>query len=136
MHQVLTLPLNKYVANNTVNPEVPFKHPTGAPAPVTNVNSTTTATTYRGNSRGRGGNRGRGGYVPRDNPHKDSTCTYCSKKGHIVDICYTKRNDDKITKICGGMMAKIKKELTSQVFSQVDKRLNAKGLSSPGEGKT
>jgi hypothetical protein len=117
MQQVLTLPLNKYVASNAVNPEVPFDHPTGAPTPVANVTPATNATTSTSNGRGRGRGRGRGGYMQKDNPHKDLTCSYCSKKGHIGDICYTKRNDEKIAKICGGMMAKIKKDLTSQVFS-------------------
>jgi hypothetical protein len=136
MQQVLTLPLNKYVSSTSVNPEVPFDHPTGAPAPVANVNPATNATTTTSDSRGRGRGRGRGGRNQKDNPHRDSTCAYCSRKGHIEDIYYTKRNYEKIAKICDDMMAKIKKDLTSKVFSQVDKRLNSKVLSSKGEGKT
>ncbi len=33
------------------------------------------------------------------NKFKDETCTYCNKKGHTETICFTKLDDDKLTKM-------------------------------------
>ncbi len=30
---------------------------------------------------------------------KEETCTYCNKKGHTEAVCFTKRDDDKLTKM-------------------------------------
>ncbi len=35
----------------------------------------------------------------RQNRFKDETSTYCNKKGNTETVCFTKRDDDKLTKM-------------------------------------
>ena len=41
---------------------------------------------------------------------KDEICTFCSKKGHTENVCFTKRDDDKLSKLtekCSSSMAEV-----------------------------
>ncbi len=47
----------------------------------------------------------------RQNKFKEETCTYCNKKGHTEVVCFTKRDDDKLTK----MAVKVSAEIAEQI---------------------
>ncbi len=47
------------------------------------------------------------------NRFKDETCTYCNKKGHTENVCFAKRDDDKMTWLARKVSATMAQSIAS-----------------------
>ncbi len=71
--------------------------------------------------------------VHRQHRFKDESCTYCNKKGHTEMVCFSKCDDEKVTKISVKISAVMADKITAssnEAFESVlkeIKRLNLKG---------
>ncbi len=69
----------------------------------------------------------------RQHRFKDESCTYCNKKGHTEMVCFSKRDDEKLTKMAvkiSAVMADKIAAINNKAFESVLKeieRLNLKG---------
>ncbi len=52
-------------------------------------------------------------YSDHQNNFKDETCTYCNKKGDIDTLCFSKRDDEKLSKLAEKCTAYNKEEMDS-----------------------
>ncbi len=73
----------------------------------------------------------------RDDNHqhkfKNEYCTYCNKKGHTESVCFSKRDDEKLTKVAekisafmANKIAASNNEAFEYVLNKIE-RLNLKG---------
>ncbi len=65
----------------------------------------------------------------RQHRFKDESCTYCNKKGYTETVCFSKHDDEKLTKISAVMSGKIatsNNEALESVLKEI-KRFNLTG---------
>ncbi len=67
------------------------------------------------------------------NKFKHENCTYCNKKGHTEDVCFAKRDDDKLTKMAAKVSAAMSEQIAANnklamdsILDRLDK-MNLKG---------
>ncbi len=58
------------------------------------------------------------------NKYKDETCTYCNKKGHTETVCFSKHDDDKLSKLAEKCTAAMADRLSGYNKEAMDSIMN------------
>ncbi len=67
------------------------------------------------------------------NCFKDETCTYCNKNGHTETMCFTKHDNDKLTKMAQNVSAAMAEQITAtnkqamESILETHSKMNLKG---------
>ncbi len=57
------------------------------------------------------------------NKFKDETCTYCNKKGHTEIVCFTKCDDEKLSKLAEKCTSSMAEKCIATMAEKITRRI-------------